>query len=196
MGCHFLLQGIFPTQILNLGLLHCRQILYCLSYQGSPLFYWGSWEGHTTRWVHLQASWLLFGNLITKVLCTSQLVLSRVSHLRNETKMARKELNTWGDFLTYCFIFSQMLKQGLTASFAWADWADSNCIDSKAIADIPWLGHRIYEDCELSSLWIRQKGFHTLECGVGACMCVWGWKMGSLTSFSSLLKFYVFLIKR
>ena len=31
--CHFLLQGIFPTQGLNLGLLHCRQILYWLSYQ-------------------------------------------------------------------------------------------------------------------------------------------------------------------
>ena len=31
-----LLQGIFPTQGLNLGLLHCRYILYHLSYQGSP----------------------------------------------------------------------------------------------------------------------------------------------------------------
>ena len=29
--------GDFPTQGLNLGLLHCRQILYCLSPQGSPL---------------------------------------------------------------------------------------------------------------------------------------------------------------
>ena len=28
MGCHFLLQGIFLTQELNLHLLHCRQILY------------------------------------------------------------------------------------------------------------------------------------------------------------------------
>ena len=37
MGCHVLLQGIFPTQGLNLGLLHCRQILYRLSYKGSPL---------------------------------------------------------------------------------------------------------------------------------------------------------------
>ena len=27
-GCHFLLQGIFLTQGLNLGLLHCRHILY------------------------------------------------------------------------------------------------------------------------------------------------------------------------
>ena len=34
-GCHFLLQGIFPTQGLNLGLLHCTKMLYCLSHQGS-----------------------------------------------------------------------------------------------------------------------------------------------------------------
>ena len=32
-GCHSLLQGIFPTQGLNLGLLHCKQILYHLSHQ-------------------------------------------------------------------------------------------------------------------------------------------------------------------
>ena len=31
-----LLQGIFPTQGSNLGLLHCRRILYQLSHQGSP----------------------------------------------------------------------------------------------------------------------------------------------------------------
>ena len=37
VGCHALLQGIFPTQGSNLGLLNCRQILYCLSHQGSPL---------------------------------------------------------------------------------------------------------------------------------------------------------------
>ena len=36
VGCYFLLQEIFPTQGLNPGLLHCRQILYHLSYQGSP----------------------------------------------------------------------------------------------------------------------------------------------------------------
>ena len=32
VGCHFLLQGIFLTQGLNPGLLHCRQTLYRLSY--------------------------------------------------------------------------------------------------------------------------------------------------------------------
>ena len=32
VDCHVLLQGIFPTQGSNPGLLHCRQILYQLSY--------------------------------------------------------------------------------------------------------------------------------------------------------------------
>ena len=35
VGCHFLLQGNFPTQELNPSLLHCRQMLYQLSYMGS-----------------------------------------------------------------------------------------------------------------------------------------------------------------
>ena len=35
VGCHSLLQGILPTQGLNLGFPHCRWILYCLSHQGS-----------------------------------------------------------------------------------------------------------------------------------------------------------------
>ena len=37
VGCHSLLQGIFPTQGSNLGLLHCGRILYQLSHQGSPI---------------------------------------------------------------------------------------------------------------------------------------------------------------
>ena len=36
LGCHALLQRIFPTQGLNPGLPHCGQFLYCLSHQGSP----------------------------------------------------------------------------------------------------------------------------------------------------------------
>ena len=38
VGCHALLQGIFQTQGSHPGLLHCRQILYCLSHQGSPKY--------------------------------------------------------------------------------------------------------------------------------------------------------------
>ena len=34
VGCQFLLQGIFLNEGLNLGFLHCRQILYHLCYQG------------------------------------------------------------------------------------------------------------------------------------------------------------------
>ena len=52
VGSLFLLQGIFPTQGSNLGLPHCRQILYQLSYKGSPrilewvayLFFRGSFQ--------------------------------------------------------------------------------------------------------------------------------------------------------
>ena len=35
VGCHSLLQWIFPIQGLNLGLLYCMQMLYCVSHQGS-----------------------------------------------------------------------------------------------------------------------------------------------------------------
>ena len=36
VGSLSLLQGIFTTQESNWGLLHCRRILYQLSYEGSP----------------------------------------------------------------------------------------------------------------------------------------------------------------
>ena len=36
VGCQLLLQGIFSTQELNPRLLHCRQIIYQLSCNGSP----------------------------------------------------------------------------------------------------------------------------------------------------------------
>ena len=39
VGILSLLQGIFATQESNWGVLHCRPILYQLSYQGSPKLY-------------------------------------------------------------------------------------------------------------------------------------------------------------
>ena len=36
VGCHALLQGLFPAQGSNLGLPHCRRILY----------HWATWEAH------------------------------------------------------------------------------------------------------------------------------------------------------
>ena len=56
VGCHFLLQDIFPTQGLNPGLPHCRQTFYHLSHQRSQL--WRRWyfssgwkEDRKSEWV-------------------------------------------------------------------------------------------------------------------------------------------------
>ena len=53
VGCHALLQGIFPTHGLNPGLPYCRQILYLLSHQGSPtsLLLWCIFQRHELNWV-------------------------------------------------------------------------------------------------------------------------------------------------
>ena len=37
VGCHAQLQSVFPTQGLNLGLLHCRQILYHWAIREAPI---------------------------------------------------------------------------------------------------------------------------------------------------------------
>ena len=64
MGCHALLQGIFPIQVLKLGLLHwwilhCRWLLYQLSYLGNPgENEWNPWKSGIrqrcllTLWIH------------------------------------------------------------------------------------------------------------------------------------------------
>ena len=58
VGSGSLLQGIFPTQGLNPGLPHCRQLLYQLSHQGSPrtlegvaypFSSWSSWPRNQSR---------------------------------------------------------------------------------------------------------------------------------------------------
>ena len=63
VGCHFLLQVIFPTQGSNPGLLHCRWILCHLSHQGSPSSHYPSPQCHTwvshhrgPRWVYAVAT--------------------------------------------------------------------------------------------------------------------------------------------
>ena len=64
LGKLSLLQGIFPTQGSNLGLLHCKQVLYYLSHQesacGKPRF--SSWVGRIPwRWEWLRPSVFLPG---------------------------------------------------------------------------------------------------------------------------------------
>ena len=48
-GSHSLLQGIFPIQGSNPGLLNCRQILYCLRHQGSLSMYRYKWSCFSTH---------------------------------------------------------------------------------------------------------------------------------------------------
>ena len=58
VDCHFLLQGIFPTQESNPGLLHCRQTLYRLSHQGSPGKFTGCHSLHSVLYFAVYASCL------------------------------------------------------------------------------------------------------------------------------------------
>ena len=59
MGSLSLLQGIFPTQGLNPGLLHGRQILYHLSHQGS--------RTHACVHTHTHTRGMLEGGVIARV---------------------------------------------------------------------------------------------------------------------------------
>ena len=54
LGCHALLQGIFPNQGSNPGLPHWRWIFYCLSHQGNVKF--------TFHHVKCQAGWITSEN--------------------------------------------------------------------------------------------------------------------------------------
>ena len=53
MGSLSLLQGIFLTQESNWSLLHCRWILYPLSYQGNPRFYLDPDNFYYVSFIHL-----------------------------------------------------------------------------------------------------------------------------------------------
>ena len=59
VGCHSLLQGIFPTQGLNPDLPHCRWILYRLSHHGGPV-------PDTEPWI----PWSFLGD--KSILCSKQ----------------------------------------------------------------------------------------------------------------------------
>ena len=52
-GSHSLLQGIFLTQGLNLGLMDCRQFLYCLSHQAQYQSQDGDSDGVAIDLIHI-----------------------------------------------------------------------------------------------------------------------------------------------
>ena len=87
MGCHFLLQGIFPIQGSNWGLLYYVQIPYCLNHQGSHLAY---------QFSNLQSSNLTFSSfydLTVPVL----LALANPCHLPLKYLSEHNLSPKWGD---------------------------------------------------------------------------------------------------
>ena len=58
VGCHFLFQEIFLIWGLNLGFLHCRQILYRLSHLGSLMTDWIGWYMRDKSVEHFPWGWL------------------------------------------------------------------------------------------------------------------------------------------
>ena len=64
VGSRFLLQGIFPTQGLNWGLLHCRWILYQPNYQGSPKIYIAVWFSEQCKSSYCIKAWSFFLSIV------------------------------------------------------------------------------------------------------------------------------------
>ena len=81
VGNHSLFQGIFPTEGLNLGLLHCRQILYRLRCQGQAFGGSAGIQKQTLFQVHLllpRPLWapyqlILLSHLLTSCCCAEAL---------------------------------------------------------------------------------------------------------------------------
>ena len=84
VGCHFLLQGILPTQGLNPGLPHCGQTLYPLSHQGSPI--WWVSDQFAFPWLSAHL-YFFFGELPDHI--------------------------SFVHFLIYCIVFSQICRNYL-----------------------------------------------------------------------------------
>ena len=99
VGSLSLLQGIFLTQESNWDLLHCRQILYQLIYQGSPYCYFSSVQSLSRVWLFAtpwiaarQASLSISSSLsslklrsIESVMPSSHLILCRPFFLLSPT---------------------------------------------------------------------------------------------------------------
>ena len=86
VGCHALLQGIFPTQGLNPGLPHCRQILYHLIHQGSPrILEWVAqpffrWSSHLRNWTRVSCTvGGFFTSWVTQIFETHMTFLGLIS---------------------------------------------------------------------------------------------------------------------
>ena len=88
MGSHSFLQGTFPTKGLNLGLPHCRQILYCLSHQETLFFLISTIQMKTHVSIVCGAFSTLSGLILTTAMlgggCSLPVMLRRLSERGEE----------------------------------------------------------------------------------------------------------------
>ena len=88
VGSHSFLQGIFLTQGSNLGLLHCRQILYCLNHQGRPILLYES-ESHSVISLYDPMDHRVHGILQARILEWEAFSFSRgSSQIRDQTQVS------------------------------------------------------------------------------------------------------------
>ena len=94
------LQGIFWTQELNQDFLHCRQILYQLSYQGSPN--WGQRLGKPYQLIHISSAKNRAGAVGSRASVLMSCLLCLVSTLSVEGGH-RCIVVQWDKYLNYAF---------------------------------------------------------------------------------------------
>ena len=136
MGCHFLLQRIFPTQGSNLGLPHCRQMLYHLSHQGSL----NTKEGMNKR-AMLCSRWQY--NLLTALLCLFRHMPKGPRHIHSASLVAQmvKHLPT--------------MRETQVQSLGWEDMEKEMATHSSILA---WRIARMEEYGRLQSMGLQRVG--------------------------------------
>ena len=110
VGSLALLQGMFPTQGSNPGLLHYRQILYQLSHQGSPWYR----NKRVLNWIQdrLVHLWLLISNTEMRFPLPQKIVV----HL-NLDHVCQESVNYSLLPVLFCFLMSVLLAFSCTLSF-------------------------------------------------------------------------------
>ena len=106
VGCHFLLQGIFPTQGSNPGLLHCRQTLYCLSHQGSPTGSWipsNNYNGRRGPMIHKLRTETLHKAKCKQLLSRHSIFSLSQKEKKHSRNKASTQLSRFDWFLIYPF---------------------------------------------------------------------------------------------
>ena len=95
------LQGIFPSQELNPGLLHCRQILYQLSHKGTP---------RILEWVAYPFS------------CASSQPRDRTGVSCTAAEFLPTELSGKPRLVNNCLVSQTLLIQTSSSYFLWVRW--------------------------------------------------------------------------